>query len=131
MLPVMQIFGEQIISIFVDDQEVIALGAKGLRITSVFYFALGSIYVSRGILNGIGDAAFAFINGFVEMVGRILLPALLAGSLFGVWGLWLSGGLTWFISGLFAVIRYRDKLCRKENKGTVSKLHNSLQKETA
>ena len=131
MLPVMQIFGEQIISIFVDDKEVIALGAKGLRITSVFYFALGSIYVSRGILNGIGDAAFAFINGFVEMVGRILLPALLAGSLFGVWGLWLSGGLTWFISGLFAVIRYRDKLCRKENKGTVSKLHNSLRKETA
>ena len=130
MLPVMQIFGEQIISIFVDDQEVIALGARGLRITSVFYFALGSIYVSRGILNGIGDAAFAFINGFVEMVGRILLPALLAGSLFGVWGLWLSGGLTWFISGLFAVIRYRGKLCRKD-KGIVSKLHNSLRKETA
>ena len=130
MLPVMQIFGEQIISIFVDDKEVIALGARGLRITSVFYFALGSIYVSRGILNGIGDAAFAFINGFVEMVGRILLPAFLAGSLFGVWGLWLSGGLTWFISGLFAVIRYRDKLCRKDN-GIVSKLHNSLRKETA
>ena len=130
MLPVMQIFGEQIISIFVDDQEVIALGARGLRITSIFYFALGSIYVSRGILNGIGDAAFAFINGFVEMVGRILLPALLAGSLFGVWGLWLSGGLTWFISGLFAVIRYRGKLCRKD-KGIVSKLHNSLRKETA
>lgn len=130
MLPVMQIFGDQIISIFVDDKEVIALGARGLRITSVFYFALGSIYVSRGILNGIGDAAFAFINGFVEMVGRILLPALLAGSLFGVWGLWLSGGLTWFISGLFAVIRYRGKLCRKD-KGIVSKLHNSLRKETA
>ncbi|MCR5528092.1 MAG: MATE family efflux transporter [Saccharofermentans sp.] len=130
MLPVMQFFGEQIISIFVDEQEVIALGAKGLRITSVFYFALGSIYVSRGILNGIGDAAFAFINGFVEMVGRILLPALLAGSLFGVWGLWLSGGLTWFISGLFAVIRYRGKLCRKDE-GIVSKLHNSLRKETA
>ena len=130
MLPVMQFFGEQIISIFVDEQEVIALGAKGLRITSVFYFALGSIYVSRGILNGIGDAAFAFINGFVEMVGRILLPALLAGSLFGVWGLWLSGGLTWFISGLFAVIRYRGKLCRKD-KTIVNKLHNSLRKETA
>ena len=81
-------------------------------------------------MNGIGDAAFAFINGFVEMVGRILLPALLAGSLFGVWGLWLSGGLTWFISGLFAVIRYRGKLGRKDE-GIVNKLHNSLRKETA
>lgn len=129
MLPVMQIFGEQIISIFVDDQEVLALGATGLRITSIFYFALGSIYVSRGVLNGIGDAAFAFINGFVEMVGRILLPALLAGSLFGVWGLWISGGLTWFISGLFAVIRYYAKFGRKKNSRLVEFENNKVLNE--
>ena len=115
MLPVMQFFGEPIISIFVDDPEVIRLGAKALQITSAFYFALGTIYVSRGILNGIGDAAFAFINGGVEMFGRIVFPlgiALLFPYL-GVWGIWLSAGLTWFISGLFAMIRYYFKVCRK------------------
>ena len=115
MLPVMQFFGEPIISIFVDDPEVIRLGAKALQITSAFYFALGTIYVSRGILNGIGDAAFAFINGGVEMFGRIVFPlgiALLFPYL-GVWGIWLSAGLTWFISGLFAMVRYYFKVCRK------------------
>lgn len=113
MLPIAQIFGENIISIFVKDPEVIHLGANALRITSIFYFALGTIYVSRGVMNGIGDAAFAFLNGGVEMFGRILFPALLTGyAVFGVWGLWLSGALTWFISGAFAVARYYVKMSR-------------------
>ena len=74
---------------------------------SAFYLALGTIYVCRGVLNGIGDAGFSLINGIVEVIGRIGFPLLL--MLFpaiGVWGIWLSAGLTWFISGLFSLIRY-------------------------
>ena len=145
MLPVMQFAGEGIISIFVDPDvengaEVIRLGATALRITSVFYFALGTIYVSRGVLNGIGDAAFAFINGGVEMFGRIVFPFVLAAFTgFGVWGIWLSAGLTWFISGLFAVIRYYAKLrhnvpavsvtaASKSQPATKAKIDHSLKK---
>ena len=29
------------------------------------------IYVSRGILNGAGDAAYSMINGFMEITGRV------------------------------------------------------------
>ena len=112
MLPVMQIFGESIIGIFVmDSPEVVRLGATALRITSIFYVALGTIYVCRGVMNGIGDAAFAFINGGVEMFGRIVFPWVLIGyTAFGVWGLWMSAGLTWFISGAFALARYYQKI---------------------
>jgi putative MATE family efflux protein len=133
MLPVMQFLGEPIINIFVDADaengaEVIRLGANALRITSVFYFALGTIYVSRGVLNGIGDAAFAFINGGVEMFGRIIFPlALAAFTGFGVWGIWLSAGLTWFISGVFAIIRYYFKVCcRKEVKSQIKKSGSAI-----
>ena len=52
MLIPCQLFGGNIVSIFVTDPEVIAIGAKGLSITSFFYFFLGMIYVARSVLNG-------------------------------------------------------------------------------
>ncbi len=111
VLPLAQIFGEPIMHVFVKDPEIIAQGARALRITSCFYFALGTIYVCRGILNGIGDAGFALINGVVEVIGRIGFPLLLTMfPVIGVWGIWLSAGLTWLLSGVFALIRYYAKI---------------------
>ena len=57
--------------------------------------------------NGIGHAAFAMQNGIVEVIARILLPAYMVTlPIFGVWGIWWSAGLVWFISALFCVLRY-------------------------
>lgn len=107
MLPVMQIFCESIIRIFVEDIEVIQMGAQALRITSIFYVCLGVIYVVRGVLNGIGDSVFAFINGVVEVACRLIFPALMtAMPIMGLWGIWWSVGVTWTISGLTAYLRY-------------------------
>ena len=104
---VMQLFGTSIVALFVPDEEVIAMGGKGLKITSIFYAVLGMIYVTRGTQNGLGDAAFAFINGIVEVIARILLPILLvAMPIFGVWGIWWSAGLVWFVSAVFCMWRY-------------------------
>ena len=74
LLIIMQIGGKAIVSLFVSDGAVIEMGAKGLKITSLFYAVLGMIYVTRGTQNGLGDALFAFINGIVEVVARIILP---------------------------------------------------------
>ena len=107
MLPVMQIFGQGIIRIFVSEEPVIEIGAKALRITSWFYVMLGMIYVVRGVLNGLGDAVFAMINGIVEALGRFIVPALLVGlPAFGLWGIWWSVGIVWAASGVTAVMRY-------------------------
>ncbi|MGN1181233.1 MAG: MATE family efflux transporter [Suilimivivens sp.] len=107
MFPLAQFGGEFIMKLFVNEEEVIALGSQALKITSWFYLFLGSIYVARGMLNGAGDAAFAFINGLVEMAGRIcfakpltMIPAV------GVWGVWLATALTWFVAGTISVLRY-------------------------
>lgn len=109
MLPLIQFAGEPIMKLFVDEQEVITLGANALKITSWFYVFLGAIYVSRGLLNGAGDAAFAFINGIVEMIGRICLarPMTLIPAI-GVWGIWWATGLTWFLAGVVSVCRYKQ-----------------------
>lgn len=107
MLPVMQFGGKWIMAVFVKEPEVIEMGITALRITSIFYIFLGVIYVVRGVLNGIGDAAFALINGIVEVVGRFTVPLLLISiPLFGIWGIWWSVGAVWFVSGLTAWLRY-------------------------
>lgn len=107
MLPIMQIGGEAIVKIFVDDPEVIHYGAIAMRITSWFYIFLGLIYMTRGVLNGIGDAMFALINGIVEVIGRIIIPVAMTMIPFvGVWGIWWATGLTWLVSALFCWLRY-------------------------
>lgn len=107
MVPVMQLFGSQITSIFVEETEVIEMGAAALRITSLFYVFLGVIYMVRGVLNGIGDAFFALLNGIVEVIGRFVVPiALTMIPAIGLWGIWWSVGVVWFFSGFTAWLRY-------------------------
>lgn len=107
IVPIMQIFGDNITSWFVDDPEVIAMGGRALVITSWFYPFLGLIYVIRGILNGVGDAFFAMFNGVVEVLGRFTVPILMTSFMgIGVWGIWWSVGVVWGISGLTSWFRY-------------------------
>lgn len=112
MIPVMFMFGEHLVKIFIDssETEIIAYGSKAMRILSTFYLPLGCIYVCRGILNGSGDAKFPLISGIAEMSGRIIFPALLCSLPFiGAWGLWVSTGITWTIVGVTALIRFLIK----------------------
>ena len=127
VLPLAQFFGEPVMKIFVEDPEIIAQGAKALRITSVFYFALGTIYVCRGVLNGIGDAGFALLNGVVEVIGRIAFPVILTFMPFiGVWGIWIAAGLTWLISGIFALIRYYFKVRNRKFVESFKEFENTV-----
>ena len=98
---------EPIAGFFVDEPPVIAIAAEGLRLSCLFYFFLGLIHLTRGVLNGVGDVNFAFINGICEFVGRVLFSYLLA-ELFSVGHLsvWGTSALTWLLTMLLCVIRY-------------------------
>lgn len=107
MTLIMQLFGESLVGMFVHEEDVIALGGKALRITSLFYAFLGVIYVIRGVLNGVGDAFFSFVNGIVEIVGRVGLPFLLLRfTAAGVWSIWITAGVTWLLAGASCALRY-------------------------
>ncbi len=107
MIAVMFLFGDPIVRLFVNEPDVIEIGARGLRITSFMYFALGMIYITRGMLNGVGDAAYAMINGLTEVVGRIGFAYLLmAIPAIGMWGVWYTNGLTWILAGAAGIIRF-------------------------
>lgn len=132
VLPVFHFLGSTIIGAFVKDPQVISIGAKALMITSVCYFALGMIYVPRAVLNGCGDTAFSMINGICEVACRIgIAPFLtkvpsiiLFGHLIpiGFWGIWITTGLTWTITAIVCLIRYKTGIWMK--KGIVNNSNN-------
>lgn len=116
MVAVMFMFGNNIVSIFVNEPDVIEIGTMGLKITSVMYFFLGLIYIMRGMLNGVGDAAFAMINGITEVIGRIGFAWLLMLIPFvGMWSVWWTNGLTWVITGIANVIRVKSGKWRQKS----------------
>lgn len=107
MLPFFWLLGGKIVQCFVDDADVIAIGAKALRINSLFYFPLGMIYIPRGLLNGCGDARFSLINGAAEVICRIIFASVLVRIPgVGYWGIWLTQGLTWTVTSLVCIHRY-------------------------
>ncbi len=107
MTLIMQLSGRQLVGLFVHEQEVIDQGGSALKITSIFYVFLGIIYVARGVLNGVGDAFFSFINGIVEIAGWIGLPLLLLHlTSAGIWSIWITAGVTWLLAGTTCLLRY-------------------------
>jgi len=115
-LLVAQLGGRAIMKVFVEDEAVISLGAAAIKITSCAYFPLGMIYITRGLLNGTGDAFYSMINGFVEVAGRVGFSISLAMiPIFGVWCVWITSGLTWTITAIASVIRYKQGKWEKKS----------------
>ena len=109
MFIICNVFGNSIMNIFVSEPEVIDFGTQALKITSVFYFTLGMIYICRGLLNGAGDAIYSMINGCVEVVCRITFAnTLVLIPFISHWGVWLATALTWCITGIVSFLRYKQ-----------------------
>lgn len=109
LMIVCALFDEQLVGLFVKESDVVAIGAKGLRLISLFFIWLAVIYMCRAVLNGIGDAMFALINGGVEVVARIGFPILamrIPGM--GMDAMWWATGVTWLFSALFCWLRYHS-----------------------
>lgn len=115
MLVVMYILGNKICDLFVDDLEVIKIGAKALTITSLAYTGLGMIYIPRGLLNGAGDTGFSMINGICEVVVRISFAILLTHTALGYWGVWWTNCITWTFTGIVCLLRYWSGVWKKKN----------------
>lgn len=108
LLVVFWLFGQPIMSIFVTNTEIISIAATGIRITSLFLLALGGVQILRYMLNGAGDSMYALMNGIVEVIARVAFAVgLTAIPFIGMWGIWLTTGLTWTVTAVFAFFRYR------------------------
>ncbi len=108
LLIVFWLFGQPIMSIFVTNKEIISIAATGIKITSLFLMSLGSVQILRYMLNGAGDSMYALMNGVIEVIARVAFAISLTMIPFiGMWGIWLTTGLTWTVTAIFALIRYK------------------------
>lgn len=114
MLAVFMLLSRNIMCIFVDNPAVIDIGEMALKLSSLFYFPLGLIHITRGMLNGAGDVGFALINGIAEVAGRIGFAALLV-NIPGVghWAVWGTTCLTWLLTAVMSLLRYACGTWRK------------------
>ena len=119
LLIICWIFGKAIMSIFVKDSDMISISTTGIHITSCFFMMLGVVQVLRFLLNGAGDSMYAMVNGILEVIVRIGFAfALTAIPAIGMWGIWITTGITWLATGLLAIWRYRSG--KWKEKGLVS-----------
>ena len=108
LVVVFWLFGHPIMGIFVTNTDIITIAATGIRITSLFFIALGGVQILRYMLNGAGDSMYALMNGIVEVVARVALAVSLTAIPFiGMWGIWMTTGLTWTVTAVFALFRYK------------------------
>ena len=108
MIPIAYLLGKNIVGFFVKVADVIDIAYRALRITSLFYFGLGMIYVPRAVLNGCGDTGFAMINGITEVICRILYSEILTRiPAIGFLGVWITTGFTWGTTAIVCIIRYK------------------------
>lgn len=129
LLAVFMLFSESIVGMFVDKNEtveidnmlvnigaeVISIGAAALKISALFYIALGAIHITRGLLNGAGDVRYAMINGFAEVAGRIGFAIILVNiSAVGYFAVWGTTCLTWLLTGIMSVVRYKQGVWEKK-----------------
>ncbi len=98
-----------IVYIFLDSAEGAAMeiGAAFLRIVALFYFVIAVKLIADGVLRGTGRMKLFMIDTLTDLVLRVILAIVLAKTVLGTTGIWLSWPIGWVIGAVLAVIFYR------------------------
>ena len=111
------LLGKNLLYIFTQTPEIIALGEMMLRTLAVGYVAFAASQVFQGIMRGAGETVIPMYSGFVELLMRIVMLALLP-RLIGFWGVYFAEVSAWV--GAMALLmwgyyRHVRRLSEKEN----------------
>lgn len=100
--------GEEFVGMFVNKstgQDVIEVGTEYLKVVSVFYFMMGFLNVTNGILRGAGDIKVYMFTTLLNFFLRVSLSYALVGVL-GKSAIWSVIPIGWTVGFLFSWIRY-------------------------
>lgn len=99
--------GTFLMGLFINDQEIIALGHRYLIIVGSFYLLFSTMFVSNGVLRGAGDTLIPmFITLFALWGVRIPLAYLFSGMI-GEEGIWWSVPCGWMVGMVFSFLYFR------------------------
>lgn len=100
--------GEEVVGAFMDSStsaEAISIGAEYLSIVSMFYFVMGLMNVSNGILRGAADMKWFLACSLCNLATRVILTYALAGVTAGKIIMW-ANPIGWLVGLVIAVFRY-------------------------
>lgn len=78
-----------------------------MRIVSIFYFFMGLMVITNGILRGSGDMKIFLASTLTNLSTRIIFAYLFA-FLIGQAAIWWSVPLGWIFASTISVIRYKS-----------------------
>ncbi len=100
--------GEAFVGLFMDSAtgaEAIAVGAKYLSRVSLFYFVMGAMNVSNGVLRGAADMGWFLVCSLTNLTVRVILTYSLATVTAGMIIMW-ANPIGWAVGLVIAVSRY-------------------------
>lgn len=104
------LFGRKLVGLFVDsasNQGVIDIGTQYMKIVSIFYFFMGLMVITNGILRGSGDMKVFLASTVTNLSTRVIFAYGLA-YLIGQSAIWWAVPFGWIFASTISVVRYRS-----------------------
>jgi putative MATE family efflux protein len=96
-----------LLAFFVDDAEVLDIGAAYLRIEGASYILFAVMFIANGIINGSGHTAITMVFSLVSLwVFRVPLAALLTRTPLGITGIWIAIVVSYGVTMIVTVSYY-------------------------
>ncbi|MEG0250277.1 MAG: MATE family efflux transporter [Peptostreptococcus sp.] len=115
------LFAEPLMRIFIDasQTEIIAIGAKYLRIEASFYFGIGLLFLFYGYYRAINKAAISMVLTIISLGSRVILAYTLSAiPSIGITGIWISVPIGWLLAdaiGIFYYFYYKKTYIKARN----------------
>lgn len=102
--------GRLLLRMFMEDAGGLALqtGLNFLRILSPFYFIISVKLMADGTLRGSGMMKHFMISTFTDLLMRVTLAVLLAGTALGATGIWCAWPISWLAGTVLSYRFYRS-----------------------
>lgn len=113
-----QLFSNQLISIFNDDPELLRLGAQGIRIFLLMLPVVGMQIVATNYFQSIGKAVLSILLSLTRQILFLIPLVVILPKYFGLMGIWTAGPISDFFAAALAVVlllREMKQLSQKQN----------------
>lgn len=107
IITVVQIFGHQVALLFIDESEsqIMEYIIMYLRYNSYAFPLLGTLFVLRNALQGMGYSFIAMFAGVSELIGRAIVAFVLV-SRIGFLGACIANPAAWLMADLILIVSY-------------------------
>jgi putative MATE family efflux protein len=106
MTGVIIIFKNELMMLFTDDPEVVAIGAEYLVIVSSFYLVFSTLFIFGGVMRGAGDTLMPMFFTLISLWAIRIPVAYLLSAEVGITGIWWATPIGWFTGMTMSVIYY-------------------------